>query len=134
MPLSKSTGIFFFAEPGLASHLFFRERSHRRGASMNASRFYFEGDRTREQIRGKPRAISFEAFASRLYVGIPWTLYALYSGCGTNIRTRALPCLTSKMSHDRSWRAACINTITIPFINFEIHFYSTRRDSCGRWL
>jgi hypothetical protein len=38
------------------------------------------------------------------------------------------------MSHDRSWRAACIITITNPSLHFEIHFHSTRRDSCGRWL
>jgi hypothetical protein len=38
------------------------------------------------------------------------------------------------MSHDRSWRAACLITITTPCLHFEIHFHSTRRDSCGRWL
>jgi hypothetical protein len=65
---------------------------------------------------------SFEAFASRLYVGIPWTLYALSSDSRTNIRTRALPCLTSKMSHDRSWRAACLISITNPLLHFYLHF------------
>jgi hypothetical protein len=38
------------------------------------------------------------------------------------------------MSHDRSWRAACLITITNPLLHFEINFHSTRRDSCGRWL
>jgi hypothetical protein len=38
------------------------------------------------------------------------------------------------MSHARSWRAACLITITNPSIHFELHFHSTRRDSCGRWL
>jgi hypothetical protein len=40
MSLSKSTRIFFFAEPGIRSHLYFWERSHRRGALMNPSRLY----------------------------------------------------------------------------------------------
>jgi hypothetical protein len=38
------------------------------------------------------------------------------------------------MSHARSWRAACLNTINTPSLHFDSHFYSTRRDSCGRWL
>jgi hypothetical protein len=32
-------------------------------------------------------------------------------------------CPTSKMSHDRSWRAACLITITIPLL----HFYFTSK-------
>jgi hypothetical protein len=119
-----------------ASHhnFFFWERSHRRGASMNASRLFLGGRLDSRKNPRRPRVFSFEAFASRLYVKIPWTLYACSSNCRTNIRTRALPCLTSKMSHARSWHDACLITITNPLLHFDHHFDSTRRDSCGRWL
>ena len=48
----------------------------------------------------------------------------------------ALPkfCPTSKMSHDRSGRAACFRTIRIRLLQFGNRFDSTRRDRCGRWL
>jgi hypothetical protein len=101
---------------------------------MNASRFFFERDRMPEQIRRNPRPFVFEAFACRLYVGIPLTLYVLSSDCRTRVRMRALPCLTSKMSHDRSRRAACFVRTTIRFLLFDFHIVSTRRDGCGRWL
>jgi hypothetical protein len=38
------------------------------------------------------------------------------------------------MSHAHSWRDTCLITTTNPLLQFEIHFHSTRRDSCGRWL
>jgi hypothetical protein len=43
-------------------------------------------------------------------------------------------CLTSKMSHDDSWRAACDVTIPIRLFHFHHALGSTRRDSCRRWL
>ena len=49
-------------------------------------------------------------------------------------KKHALPRRTSKMSHDRSGRAACLRTIRIHLLQFENAFDSTRRDRCGRWL
>src|ERR1051325_378271 len=42
--------------------------------------------------------------------------------------------LTSKMSHDRGWRAACGMTIWILRFHFDHSYDSTRRDGHGRWL
>ena len=42
--------------------------------------------------------------------------------------------LTSKMSHDRGWRAACGMTIWSPGFHFDYSYESTRRDGHGRWL
>src|SRR6185503_7778518 len=42
--------------------------------------------------------------------------------------------LTSKMSHDGSWRAACRITIRSPGFHFGNSFGRTRRDRSRRWL
>ena len=42
--------------------------------------------------------------------------------------------LTSKMSHDGTWRASCRMTIFIPSLHFESTLHRTRRDKSRRWL
>ena len=42
--------------------------------------------------------------------------------------------LTSKMSHDGTWRASCRITIPIPSFHFESTLHRTRRDKSRRWL
>ena len=42
--------------------------------------------------------------------------------------------LTSKMSHDGTWRASCRITLSIPPFHFESRFHRTRRAKSRRWL
>jgi len=44
-----------------------------------------------------------------------------FIGLLTDLRIATVFCLTSKMSHDRGWRAVCDRTIWILWFHFEIH-------------
>src|SRR5260221_12658234 len=62
------------------------------------------------------------------------TAIARLQSIAIRFHQRAGFCLTSKMSHDRGWRAACGIRNWIQTFHFDYSYDSTRRDGHGRWL